>query len=142
MSDEASARKAVPVTDQGCVFCWRAPKETVHEHELAFVTRDNYPLTKGHSLVIPRRHVQSFFELTEDERAAMLGLLVIAKKTLDAEHQPDGYNVGINDGAAAGQTVMHVHMHLIPRYANDTSDPRGGVRWIFPDRAAYWNQKK
>ena len=141
MNEDASAKKVAADTDKGCVFCWRAPTETVHEHELAFVTRDNFPLTKGHTLVIPRRHVQSFFELTEAERAAMVELLVIAKKTLDAEHQPDGYNVGINDGAAAGQTVMHVHMHLIPRYANDTSDPRGGVRWIFPDRAAYWNKK-
>ena len=128
-------------TPKPCVFCTRAPKETVHEHALAFVTRDSYPLTKGHTLVVPRRHVQSFFELTAEERAAMVELLAIAKKSLDAEHGPDGYNVGINDGAAAGQTVMHVHMHLIPRYADDTTDPRGGVRWIFPDRAAYWDKK-
>ena len=68
----------------------------------------------------------------------MLELLDDAKAILDKAHAPDGYNIGLNNGAAAGQTVMHVHMHLIPRYQNDTTDPRGGVRWIFPDRAKYW----
>ena len=125
-----------------CIFCTRGEAQAVHRHELALVLPDTYPLTKGHSLVVPRRHVASFFDLTVDERMAILELLDRAKADLDQQHAPDGYNIGINNGAAAGQTVMHVHMHVIPRYANDTSDPRGGVRWIFPDRAAYWKAKK
>ena len=72
----------------------------------------------------------------------MLELLDEAKMILDREHRPDGYNVGINDGAAAGQTVMHVHVHIIPRYLGDKSDPRGGIRWMLPEKAAYWNEKK
>jgi len=96
-------------------------------------------LTKGHTLIIPRRHVASFFECTAEERQAMLELLGAAKAVLDKAHAPDGYNIGLNNGAAAGQTVMHIHMHLIPRYAGDASDPRGGVRWIFPDKAKYWS---
>jgi diadenosine tetraphosphate (Ap4A) HIT family hydrolase len=71
----------------------------------------------------------------------MLGLLDQAKATLDTKYSPDGFNIGINDGAAAGQTVMHVHIHLIPRYKGDADDPRGGVRWIFPRKADYWNAK-
>ena len=128
--------------DETCIFCARGEGQAVHRHELALVLPDTYPLTKGHSLVVPRRHVASFFDLTMDERMAILELLDRAKADIDREHAPDGYNIGINNGRAAGQTVMHVHMHLIPRYANDTSDPRGGVRWIFPDRAAYWKEKK
>jgi len=79
-----------------------------------------------------------FFECTAEERLAMLTLLDEIKSGLDREYAPDGYNIGLNNGPAAGQTVMHVHMHLIPRYAGDTAEPRGGVRWIYPDKAAYW----
>ena len=100
--------------------------------------RDNYPVSEGHTLIIPKRHVDSFFDLQAIEKAAILQLLDEAKETLDEEFSPDGYNIGINDGAAAGQTVMHVHVHLIPRYRDDTEDPRGGVRWIFPGKAKYW----
>lgn len=123
---------------EDCVFCALGEEDAVHTHALAWVRRDGYPLTQGHSLVIPRRHVASFFELTAEERLAILELLDRAKESLDRQYRPDGYNIGINDGAAAGQTVMHLHVHLIPRYRGDTSDPRGGVRWIFPDKAAYW----
>ena len=90
------------------------------------------------TLIIPKRHVVSFFDATGDEREAMLALLDSAKLGLDAAFHPDGCNVGINDGAAAGQTVPHLHLHLIPRYAGDSEDPRGGVRWIFPQKAKYW----
>lgn len=111
------------------------------EKPLAYVKRDGYPLTDGHALVIPRRHVATFFDTTAEERQAMLELLDEVKALLDARSRPDGYNIGFNDGVAAGQTVMHLHIHIIPRYAGDTSDPRGGIRWIFPDKAAYWNKK-
>jgi diadenosine tetraphosphate (Ap4A) HIT family hydrolase len=92
-------------------------------------------------LVIPRRHVGSFFELLADEQADLLGLLDAAKQILDADFSPDGYNIGINDGAAAGQTVPHLHIHLIPRYKGDCPDPRGGVRWLFPEKADYWSRR-
>ena len=124
--------------ENNCPFCTIARDQIILERPLALVKRDGYPLTKGHSLIIPRRHVASFFDCTAEERQAMLELLNEAKAVLDKAHAPDGYNIGLNNGAAAGQTVMHVHMHLIPRYQNDTTDPRGGVRWIFPDRAKYW----
>ena len=123
-----------------CPFCPVKEREVIASHALAVAVTDSFPLTKGHALIVPRRHVASFFELTSDERLAMVGLLDEAKATLDRQHAPDGYNIGINDGAAAGQTVMHVHVHLIPRYRGDADDPRGGVRWIFPQRAEYWKK--
>ena len=115
-------------------------REILASHPLAVAITDSFPLTRGHALVLPRRHVASFFELTGDERLAILELLDLAKAALDREYAPNAYNIGINDGAAAGQTVMHVHVHLIPRYEGDADDPRGGVRWIFPRKAAYWTQ--
>ena len=124
-----------------CPFCAIPRDQVLIEHPLALAKRDGYPVSKGHTLIIPRRHVASFFETTEEERQAMLKLLDEMKAMLDREHKPDGYNIGINNGAAAGQTVMHLHLHLIPRYAGDTADARGGVRWIFPDKAAYWKNK-
>ena len=123
-----------------CPFCPPKEQEILETHPLAIAIKDSNPLTRGHSLVIPRRHVASFFELTVDERLAMSELLDRLKATLDKAHGPDAYNIGINDGAAAGQTVMHVHVHLIPRYKGDADDPRGGVRWIFPRKADYWTQ--
>jgi diadenosine tetraphosphate (Ap4A) HIT family hydrolase len=101
---------------------------------------DGFPISPGHALIIPKHHIGSFFELTEEEQRAMLDLLSQIRQLLLTEHSPDGFNIGINDGAAAGQTVMHLHIHLIPRYAGDQPDPRGGVRWIFPDKAAYWDK--
>jgi diadenosine tetraphosphate (Ap4A) HIT family hydrolase len=124
-----------------CLFCAPKRDELVIEHALAFAARDSYPVSPGHTLIIPRRHVASFFDTTEEERIAMCGLLDEAKAILDRKHKPDGYNIGINGGPAAGQTVMHLHIHLIPRYAGDKPDPRGGVRWILPERAAYWEKR-
>lgn len=123
-----------------CPFCPPKEHEILEAHPLAVALTDGNPLTKGHSLVIPRRHVASFFELTGDERMAMCELLDRLKARLDAQHAPDAYNIGLNDGAAAGQTVMHAHLHLIPRYKGDADDPRGGVRWIFPRKADYWSK--
>ena len=101
--------------------------------------RDGFPITPGHTLIIPKRHIGSFFELETDERQDLLNLLVAAKKILQEEFKPNGYNIGINDGQAAGQTVPHLHIHLIPRYKGDLPDPRGGVRWVIPDKADYWS---
>lgn len=104
----------------------------------AIAFRDAYPVSPGHSLVVPVRHVASLFDTTPEERAAMFDLLEVAKQQLRSEFSPSGYNIGINDGAAAGQTVSHLHVHLIPRYAGDRPDPRGGVRWVIPEKADYW----
>ena len=100
--------------------------------------RDGFPVSPGHTLVIPKRHIGSWFEISNDEQRGLLDLLARAKTDLQEEFKPDGYNIGINDGPAAGQTVPHLHMHLIPRYKGDQEDPRGGVRWIIPDKAKYW----
>lgn len=124
--------------DKSCPFCVLPASRVVAGDDLAVVIRDGFPVSKGHTLVIPRRHIGSFFDLTADERAAMLALLESAKAGLEAELRPDGYNIGINDGPAAGQTVAHLHIHLIPRYSGDSPDPRGGVRWVLPDKAQYW----
>jgi diadenosine tetraphosphate (Ap4A) HIT family hydrolase len=95
-------------------------------------------VSPGHTLLIPKRHTGSFFDLSEQERSGLLALLDRAKLVLDEEFQPQGYNIGVNDGAAAGQTVPHLHVHLIPRFDGDLPDPRGGVRWVLPDKAKYW----
>lgn len=131
-------------TSQGktmdCVFCNLPPERIERGNEYAFVIRDAYPISAGHSLIIPRRHIPSFFDLQDAEREGLIALLQDQKASLDASLEPDGYNIGINDGPAAGQTVSHLHIHLIPRYLGDQEDPRGGVRWIFPDLADYWSK--
>lgn len=113
----------------------------MESHPLALAIADSFPLSQGHSLIVPRRHVPSFFDLSAAERLAVLELLDRVKRLLDRRYAPDAYNIGVNDGPAAGQTVMHLHVHVIPRYKGDMDDPRGGVRWIFPDKAAYWKSK-
>lgn len=99
---------------------------------------DAYPVSPGHTLVIPRRHVETYRDATAAEQAALWSLVNEVCARLDETHEPDGYNLGVNVGAAAGQTVMHVHLHVIPRYRGDSPDPRGGVRHVFPDKAKYW----
>ena len=124
-----------------CPFCCLTADRLVLEDELTLVIRDGFPISEGHTLIIPRRHVQSFFETTDAERSSLLAMLDTAKAVLDQSLKPDGYNIGINDGATAGQTVPHLHIHLIPRYEGDQTDPRGGVRWIFPKNADYWSKR-
>ena len=121
-----------------CPFCTLPPDRIIDSNDLALVIRDGYPVSPGHTLVIPKRHNGSWFEITPEEQSAMLDLLGRAKAVLGEEFKPDGYNIGINDGPTAGQTVPHLHIHLIPRYKGDLEDPRGGVRWIIPGKAKYW----
>ena len=102
--------------------------------------RDTHPVSLGHVLIVTRRHVGSFFDSTTTEREEMLRLADDAQRMLAEQHAPDGFNLGINDGPAAGQSVPHLHLHIIPRYRGDVPDPRGGVRWILPSRAKYWNK--
>ena len=122
----------------GCPFCSMTHSAVVLNNDHAMSIYDGFPLSIGHMLIIPKRHIDSLFEASIEERTALFDLLAEARGLLLEECDPDGFNIGINDGAAAGQTVMHLHIHLIPRYAGDKADPRGGVRWIFPEKAVYW----
>jgi len=121
-----------------CPFCTFDPSRIYAANELAIALADNFPVNPGHTLIVPRRHLVTLFEATEEERAALFDLLDESRRKLLEERSPDGFNIGINDGAAAGQTVFHLHIHLIPRYVGDCDDPRSGVRKLFPDRAPYW----
>ena len=125
---------------ESCVFCQRITSpDVVAQSELAVAFPDAYPVSRGHTLIVPRRHESDFFALSEQEQRALFDLVVVVKSRLDGEFRPDGYNLGLNAGADAGQTVPHAHLHIIPRYHGDAVDPRGGVRWVLPDRAAYWH---
>lgn len=106
-------------------------------NEQAFAIYDKYPVLPGHALVIPIRHVANYFDLTPAERAGCWELVETVKARLEEKHQPDGYNLGVNVGPAAGQTVWHVHIHVIPRYKGDVEDPRGGVRHVIPGKGPY-----
>ena len=121
-----------------CPFCNPNKSRTILTNDHAIAFQDGFPVTPGHSLIVPKRHITSFFEATREEQAALFDLLAEMRLLLLEERKPDGFNIGINDGTAAGQTVMHLHIHLIPRYSGDTEDPRGGVRWIMPEKAPYW----
>lgn len=124
--------------DQGCPFCVPDFSRVLAVNDFAIAILDGYPVSPGHTLILPKRHFASLFEATDEERAALFDLLDEVCRRLKPELQPDGFNIGINDGAAAGQTVFHLHIHVIPRYVGDCEDPRGGVRWVLPERAAYW----
>lgn len=121
-----------------CPFCTISRERIICQTPHLVAIRDAFPVSPGHTLLIPRRHVASLLGLTIVEWVELGQLLTETRAALAAEFQPDGFNIGVNDGAAAGQTVMHLHLHLIPRYRGDQPDPRGGVRWIFPDKARYW----
>ena len=122
---------------EACPFCDLPPERIVAENALALATPDAFPASPGHTLVVPRRHVASWFDATPAEQEAILALVARVKDELEHDRRPDGYNIGINVGEAAGQTVMHLHVHLIPRYTRDVDDPRGGVRYAIPDKGNY-----
>lgn len=115
-----------------CLFC--NCEDVILENRLAWAKYDKYPVSPGHMLIISKRHVPDFFATTIEERQALNELLNEAKKLLDQEHSPDAYNIGVNCGQPAGQTIMHLHIHLIPRYLGDMGNPRGGVRGVIPDK--------
>ncbi len=122
-----------------CPFCTRIEAgDVTADNGLAAAFPDGFPISPGHTLIVPKRHEADFFALTVDEQEAILALTRIIKDRLDRELQPSAFNVGLNVGADAGQTVGHAHLHLIPRYAGDVVDPRGGIRWMIPDKAVYW----
>ena len=115
-----------------CELC--QPDQVVAENSLAYARYDSVPLGPGHVLVIPFRHVANFFDMTADENGAVLSLLDHAKLLIDQQFKPDGYNIGVNIGKAGGQSRMHVHVHLIPRFDGDVPDPRGGIRCVLAGR--------
>jgi diadenosine tetraphosphate (Ap4A) HIT family hydrolase len=124
--------------DPRCPFCAPDPGRLLRQGALTTSLRDAYPLTDGHSLVTPARHVASLFGLSAEEREAVWEEVGRVRADLMRELGVDAFNIGLNDGVAAGQTVLHAHVHVIPRRAGDVPDPRGGVRWVVPARAAWW----
>ncbi len=124
-----------------CPFCQPDSPTIWFEDESGLVLRDAFPISEGHTLVIPRQHSPSLFDLPTDTQTALWLLVAEARSRLEAELHPDAFNIGVNDGQEAGQTVMHAHIHVIPRWQGDVSDPRGGIRWIIPDKARYWGEE-
>jgi len=120
-----------------CPFCAIEDVEPVLRNDLAYALYDRYPVNPGHLLILSRRHVPTWFEASPEEKSALLSLVEEGKRMLDNHRAPDGYNIGINVGAVAGQTVMHLHVHLIPRFRGDVENPRGGVRGVVPARQSY-----
>jgi diadenosine tetraphosphate (Ap4A) HIT family hydrolase len=121
-----------------CPFCNPdTERELIVESATAYAIYDKFPVSNGHALIIPKKHCADYFDLTFKEQSACMFMLNIVKQTLRKKFKPDGFNVGINIGEAAGQTISHVHMHLIPRYNGDQKEPRGGVRGVIPDKRSY-----
>ena len=129
------------MTKKHCLFC-DFQSNSIFENEFIIVIFDAYPVSPGHSLIITKRHVQSFFQISDIELLNLRLGINEAKCRLDNQFRPNGYNIGINDGEVAGQIVKHLHIHLIPRYKGDSPDPRGGIRWVFPDKAKYWEDNE
>ncbi len=122
----------------GCVFCEKIAKGNVlFEGTLWIALTDGFPVSKGHTLIVPKRHVASFFDLTKDEFVALQEMISRVKECLDSQYRPDGYNIGVNVGEAGGQSVFHMHVHVIPRYQGDVANPRGGVRGVIPNKQNY-----
>lgn len=121
-----------------CLFCSIPKERVIAKNDLAYAIRDGFPVTELHTLVIPKRHAADYFELTDDEVLACNRLILeVRQSILDQDTTVEGFNVGMNAGAAAGQTVFHCHIHLIPRRQGDVSNPRGGVRHTIPGKGFY-----
>jgi diadenosine tetraphosphate (Ap4A) HIT family hydrolase len=116
-----------------CLFCWimrSQERPILVENRLFVAVADNYPVSQGHTLVLPRQHVTAVSDLGSEEMVALGEILKLVQERLNLEFAPDGYNIGINEGEAAGQTRSHLHIHVIPRYSGDVEEPRGGIRNI------------
>ena len=121
-----------------CVFCRPAEKDELAGNDKAVAFAAGFPVSPGHALIVPRRHEPDFFSLSSEEQAALIALVNPVRALLDEKFGPDAYNLGVNAGKAAGQTILHTHLHVIPRYTGDVAEPRGGVRWVLPETARYW----
>jgi diadenosine tetraphosphate (Ap4A) HIT family hydrolase len=126
------------MTDASCPFCDPTEEHVFYRGNLVAGLWDNFPVSPGHALLVPVRHVATWFEATAEEQVEMVTAISKARDAILSTHSPDGFNIGVNVGEAGGQTVPHLHLHLIPRYQGDVEDPRGGVRWVVPTRATYW----
>ena len=122
--------------ESACPFCQVPEERIVMTLGSGMALHDSYPVAEGHTLVVPEAHVASLFDLPEERQAELWKLVVMVRDHLTEELHPAGFNVGVNDGLAAGQTVAHAHIHVIPRFEGDAPDPRGGVRWLLPEKAA------
>lgn len=121
-----------------CPFCKPDPdREIIMENDVAYAMYDKFPVSRGHALVIPKRHCGDYFELTDEEQSSCWKMVNEVKKVLSKTIKPDGFNVGINIGETAGQTINHVHIHVIPRYKGDIDNPEGGVRGVIPEKRLY-----
>ena len=121
-----------------CPFCDIAIERVADQNATAIAFRDAFPIAEGHTLVISKQHVTSIFDLSDSDQAQLWELVAQVRTLLSQQLSPAGFNIGINDGEAAGQTVPHAHVHVIPRFQGDVPDPRGGVRWIIPEKGVYW----
>jgi ATP adenylyltransferase len=119
-----------------CIFC-SPEREVLAESHLSLAFFDGFPVSKGHALIVPKRHVVTIWEMNDDEYVDAFGLVRTVKQLLAERLKPDGFNVGVNSGEAAGQSVWHAHIHVIPRYKGDVPAPRGGVRNIIPGKGNY-----
>ena len=124
-------------SNENCPFCNLPQEKIIAENEYCKAFYDSYPVSKGHTLIIPKRHVANYFDLNRQEKESIDDLLTKMKATLDAQYHPDGYNIGVNVNKPAGQSVFHVHVHLIPRYIGDVEEPKGGVRGVIPGKQRY-----
>lgn len=121
-----------------CIFCNIGPSRIIKANNLAYVIYDGFPVTQHHCLIIPKRHAVTYFDLTDQEREACHQLMVeMREKIQHQDESVDGFNIGMNNGQSAGQTVFHCHIHLIPRRLGDADDPRGGVRGVIPEKQKY-----
>jgi len=122
-----------------CLFCeiGNNSSDILYENDYFYVIYDHFPVTKGHQLIIPKRHIEDYFSLTLEEAQSLHQTILLMKENLSKEFHPDGYNIGVNNGRAAGQSIFHLHIHLIPRYLGDTENPRGGVRGVIPGKQSY-----
>jgi diadenosine tetraphosphate (Ap4A) HIT family hydrolase len=126
------------MTKTECPFCNLAEERIWVQTDSAIAFLDNFPVSLGHTLVIPADHIGALMELPENDLKEIWELVAHVRKMLIEKYHPDGFNIGVNEGFAAGQTVPHAHIHIIPRFNGDVADPRGGIRWVKPEKAKYW----
>jgi diadenosine tetraphosphate (Ap4A) HIT family hydrolase len=120
-----------------CPFCSILPADILDENEYAVAVRDSFPASRGHTLIITKRHVEDYFQLSKEEKDKAFELLEKMKKAMDTEFAPDGYNIGFNIGEAGGQTILHVHIHLIPRKKGDSENCKGGIKGVIRRQMSY-----
>ncbi len=125
-------------TMDDCVFCKDFPKDRIiYEDTIWVAVLDGYPVTEGHTLLIPKRHCETYFDLNETEYDSLSQTIRIVSQLLRVKYNPQGFNIGVNCGSVAGQTVHHCHIHIIPRYEGDCENPRGGIRGCVPHKMVY-----